>query len=241
MGLPSIRYHAVYELHKPALHTTNKSGPPMFKSRVFCVGLLTAGLFLAGEASAQQEAPDVLVKRISQEVLDLAKTDKQIQAGNQQRIMEVVQAKVIPHVNFQRMTSLAAGRFWRDATPDQQTALISEFRTLLIYTYSGAISQLRNQVLEFKPMRASPNDDEVEVKSMVVQQRGEPIQLNYRLEKTAAGWKIYDVNILGAWLIETYKGTFASEIGKNGIDGLIKALAEQNKRLAATPPKQIKS
>ncbi|MCE2870410.1 MAG: ABC transporter substrate-binding protein [Oxalobacteraceae bacterium] len=213
----------------------------MFKLRVFCVGLLSAGLFLAGEASAQQEAPDVLVKRISQEVLDLAKTDKQIQAGNQQRIMEVVQAKVIPHVNFQRMTSLAAGRFWRDATPDQQTALISEFRTLLIYTYSGAISQVRNQVLEFKPMRASPDDDEVEVKSMVVQPRGEPIQLNYRLEKTAAGWKIYDVNILGAWLIETYKGTFASEIGKNGIDGLIKALAERNKRLAATPPKQIKS
>ena len=241
MGLPGIRDHAVYELHKPALHTTNKSGPPMFKLRVFCVGLLSAGLFLAGEASAQQEAPDVLVKRISQEVLDLAKTDKQIQAGNQQRIMEVVQAKVIPHVNFQRMTSLAAGRFWRDATPDQQTALISEFRTLLIYTYSGAISQVRNQVLEFKPMRASPDDDEVEVKSMVVQPRGEPIQLNYRLEKTAAGWKIYDVNILGAWLIETYKGTFASEIGKNGIDGLIKALAERNKRLAATPPKQIKS
>ena len=241
MGLPGIRYHAVYELHKPALHTTIKSGPPMSKLRVFCVGLLAAGLFLAGEASAQQEAPDVLVKRISQEVLDLAKTDKQIQAGNQQRIMEVVQAKVIPHVNFQRMTSLAAGRFWRDATPDQQTALISEFRTLLIYTYSGAISQVRNQVLEFKPMRASPDDDEVEVKSMVVQPRGEPIQLNYRLEKTAAGWKIYDVNILGAWLIETYKGTFASEIGKNGIDGLIKALAERNKRLAATPPKQIKS
>lgn len=213
----------------------------MFKLRVFCVGLLTAGLFLAGEASAQQEAPDVLVKRVSQEILDLAKTDKQIQAGNQQRIMEVVQAKVIPHVNFQRMTALAAGRFWREATPDQQTALISEFRTLLIYTYSGAISQVRNQVLEFKPLRAAPGDDEVEVKSMVVQPRGEPIQLNYRLEKTAAGWKIYDVNILGAWLIETYKGTFASEIGKNGIDGLIKALAERNKRLAATPPKQTKS
>ena len=213
----------------------------MYTFRVFFVGLLTACLFLAGQASAQQEAPDVLIKRVSQEILDLAKTDKQIQAGNQQRIMEVVQTKVIPHVNFQRMTALAAGRFWREATPDQQTALIAEFRTLLIYTYSGAISQVRNQVLEFKPMRASADDDEVEVKSMVVQPRGEPIQLNYRLEKTAAGWKIYDVNILGAWLIETYKGTFASEIGKNGIDGLIKALAERNKRLAATPPKQTKS
>ena len=241
MRLPGIRYHVAHELLKPALLTTNKSGLPMFKLRVFFASLLTVGLILAGEASAQQEAPDVLVKRIIQEVLDLAKTDKQIQAGNQQRIMEIVQAKVIPHVNFQRMTALAAGRFWREATPDQQTALISEFRTLLIYTYSGAISQVRNQVLEFKPMRASPDDDEVEEKSMVVQPRGEPIQLNYRLEKTAAGWKIYDVNILGAWLIETYKGTFASEIGKNGIDGLIKALAERNKRLAATPPKQIKS
>lgn len=213
----------------------------MYTLRVFCVGVLTACLFMAGQASAQQEAPDVLIKRVSQEILDLAKTDKQIQAGNQQRIMEVVQTKVIPHVNFQRMTALAAGRFWREATPDQQTALIAEFRTLLIYTYSGAISQVRNQVLEFKPMRASADDDEVEVKSMVVQPRGEPIQLNYRLEKTAAGWKIYDVNILGAWLIETYKGTFASEIGKNGIDGLIKALAERNKRLAATQPKQTKS
>ena len=196
---------------------------------------------LAGSASAQQEAPDALVKRVSTEILDLAKTDKQIQAGNQQRIMEVVQAKVIPHVNFQRMTSLAAGRFWREATPEQQAALTTEFRTLLIYTYSGAISQVRNQTLEFKPMRAGAGDDEVEVRSVVMQPRGEPIQLSYRLEKTPNGWKIYDVNILGAWLVETYKGTFAAEIGKGGIDGLIKALAERNKRLAANPPKQVKS
>jgi phospholipid transport system substrate-binding protein len=213
----------------------------MFNSRLFCIGFFSAFLFLAGEVSAQQEAPDVLIKRVSQEILDLAKTDKQIQAGNQQRIIEVVQNKVIPHVNFQRMTALAAGRFWREATPEQQAALTTEFRTLLIYTYSGAIAQVRNQVLEFKPMRAAAEDDEVEVRSMVLQPRGEPIQLNYRLEKTAAGWKIYDVNILGAWLVETYKGTFSTEIGKSGIDGLIKALAERNKRLAVTPPKPIKS
>ena len=197
-------------------------------------------LFASG-ASAQQEAPDVLIKRLSSEILELAKTDKQIQAGNQQRIMEVVQSKVIPHVNFQRMTALAAGRFWREATPEQQAALTTEFRTLLIYTYAGAISQVRNQELEFKPMRGSLNDDEVEVRSMVLQQRGEPIPLNYRLEKTPNGWKIYDVNIFGAWLVETYKGTFAAEIGKSGMDGLIKALAERNKRLAANPPKQTKS
>ena len=194
-----------------------------------------------GSASAQQEAPDVLVKRVSGEILELAKTDKQIQAGNQQRIMEIVQAKVIPHVNFQRMTAMAAGRFWREATPEQQAALTTEFRSLLIYTYSGAISQVRNQVLEFKPMRAGADDDEVEVRSVVIQPRGEPIQLNYRLEKTASGWKIYDVNILGAWLVETYKGTFAAEINKGGIDGLIRALAERNKRLAANPPKPAKS
>ena len=203
--------------------------------------LLTALFLCTGSASAQQEAPDALIKRVSNEILELAKTDKQIQAGNQQRIMEVVQAKVIPHVNFQRMTAMAAGRFWREATPEQQAALTTEFRALLIYTYSGAISQVRNQVLEFKPMRAVAGDDEVEVRSVVIQPRGEPIQLNYRLEKTPAGWKIYDVNILGAWLVETYKGTFAAEINKGGIDGLIRALAERNKRLAANPPKPVKS
>ena len=210
--------------------------------RKFSSLFLLSALFLAsGSASAQQEAPDVLVKRVSTEILELAKTDKQIQAGNQQRIMEVVQAKVIPHVNFQRMTAMAAGRFWREATPEQQAALTSEFRSLLIYTYSGAISQVRNQVLEFKPMRAGAGDDEVEVRSNVIQPRGEPIQLNYRLEKTPTGWKIYDVNILGAWLVETYKGTFAAEINKGGIDGLIRALAERNKRLAANPPKPAKT
>lgn len=192
---------------------------------------------LSASGAHAQEAPDVLIKRVSEEILETAKTDKLIQAGNQQRIMEVVQTKVIPHVNFQRMTSMAAGRFWREATPDQQSALTTEFRTLLIYTYSGAIAQIRNQKLEFKPMRAAPDDTEVEVRSSVIQSRGEPIQLNYRLEKTANGWKIFDVNILGAWLVETYKGSFASEISKGGIDGLIRTLSERNKRLAANPPR----
>lgn len=202
--------------------------------------VIVASAALAHAAPADTEAPDVLIKRVSLEVLEIAKTDKQIQAGNQQRIMEVVQAKVIPYVNFQRMTSMAVGRFWREATPEQQTALTTEFRTLLIYTYSGAISQIRNQRLDFKPMRGDLKDGEVEVRSMVLQPRGEPIQLNYRLEKSPAGWKIFDVNILGAWLVETYKGSFATEIGKSGIDGLIKTLAERNKRLAAAPVKPPK-
>lgn len=201
------------------------------------LALIVTGFALLGPGAHAQEAPDVLIKRVSEEILEIAKTDKQIQAGNQQRIMEVVQSKVIPHVNFQRMTSMATGRFWREATPDQQSALTNEFRTLLIYTYSGAIAQIRNQRLEFKPMRAAPDDTEVEVRSSVIQSRGEPIQLNYRLEKTPNGWKIFDVNILGAWLVETYKGSFASEISKGGIDGLIRTLTERNKRLAANPPR----
>ena len=193
--------------------------------------------FFAASASAQPEAPDALVKRVSQEILDLAKTDQQIQAGNQQRIMEIVQSKIIPYVNFQRMTAMASGRYWREATPEQQAALISEFRTLLVFTYSGAITQIRNQKLDFKPLRADPGDTEVEVRTSVIQPRGEAMQLNYRLEKTANGWKIYDVNILGVWLVETYKGSFASEISKSGIDGLIKALSDRNRRLTAVPPK----
>ena len=184
-----------------------------------------------------QEAPDALVKRVSEEILAIAKTDKQVQAGNQERIMEVVRAKILPHINFQRMTQLTAGRYWREATPEQQQALTNEFRTLLVYTYAGAVAQIRNQTLEFKPMRATPDDTEVEVRTAVIQSRGDPIQLNYRLEKGPNGWKIVDVNILGAWLVQTYRNSFAAEIQKGGIDGLIKALNDRNKQLSADPPK----
>ncbi|MDB5838062.1 MAG: transporter substrate-binding protein [Herminiimonas sp.] len=201
---------------------------------LFTLVLAATTLMFAGAAAAQQEEPITFIKRISEDVMNIAKTDKEIQGGNQRRVLDVVEAKIIPNVNFQRMTSLAAGRFWREATPEQQKQLVAEFRDLLVYTYSGAIAQVRDQEIEFKPLRGNPNDDEVEVRSQVVQQRGEPIQINYRLEKTPAGWKIYDVNVLGAWLVETYKGNFASEINKGGIDGLIKTLSERNKKLAAS-------
>ncbi|MBA5636829.1 ABC transporter substrate-binding protein [Duganella sp. LX20W] len=195
----------------------------------------------AGAATATPaavEAPDVLVKRISQDVIDTAKADKAIQAGDQKKVMDLVESKILPYVDFQRMTQLASGRFWRDATPEQQKALSAEFRTLLIYTYSGALSQIKNETVEFKPLRADPSDTEVEVRSQVNVPRGEPIPLNYRVAKSANnGWKIYDINVLGAWLVETYKGTFASEISKGGIDGLIKALSEKNKKLASKPLK----
>jgi phospholipid transport system substrate-binding protein len=193
--------------------------------------------------ASAQEAPDAFVKRISEEIITIAKTDRDIQGGNQRKVLEVVEAKILPNVNFQRMTSLAAGRYWRDATPEQQKQLTAQFRTLLVYTYSGAITQIRDQKLEFRPTRGAPTDQEVEVRSQVVQARGEPIQINYRLEKSGTGWKIYDVNVLGAWLVETYKNNFASEISKGGIDGLIKTLTERNKSLEgnAGSPKNLKS
>jgi phospholipid transport system substrate-binding protein len=199
--------------------------------KLFAIVLASTTLMFGAVAKAD-EAPDVLMKRISMEVLDAVKADKAIQAGNHKRIVELVDAKILPYVNFQRMTSLAAGRFWRDAMPEQQKRLADEFRDLLIFSYSGALSQVKDQKLEFKPLRADAGDTEVEVRSQVIQARGEPIQLNYRLEKSGNSWKIYDINILGAWLVETYKGNFAAEIGKTGIDGLIKALAERNKKLA---------
>lgn len=210
-------------------------------NKLFAIaGFVFGSLAFTGHAAAQ-EAPDALVKRISQEVLDAAKSDKDIQGGNQKKVLELVEAKILPHVDFQRMTALAAGRFWRQATPEQQKQLTNEFRSLLIYTYSGAISQVRDQKLDFKPMRGDPADTEVEVRSQVVQPRGEPIQLNYRLAKSPNGWKIYDVNVLGAWLVETYKGNFAAEISKGGIEGLIKTLEEKNKRLEASAAKTVKS
>ena len=183
--------------------------------------------------SAAEEGADALVKRISQEIIAIAKTDKSIQAGDRNKVEAIVEEKILPHVDFARMTSLAVGRNWRDASADQQKQLITEFRTLLIHTYSGAISQIKDQNVEFKPFRAAPDDIEVEVKSIVTQSRGESLQLSYRLAKSPTGWKIYDINILGAWLVETYKGSFAAEVKKTGIDGLLKVLIDKNKKLSS--------
>lgn len=202
--------------------------------------LVFATSVIAAPAPATNEAPDVLVKRISADVIDTVKADKDIQAGNRSRIMELVNTKILPYVDAEKMTAQAAGRFWRQATPEQQKRLSEEFRTLLVYTYSGALSQIKNETIEFKPMRAEAGATDVEVRSQVNVARGEPITLNYRLAKGAQGWKIYDINVLGAWLVETYKGTFAAEINKSGIDGLINKLAERNKQLASKPLKAPK-
>jgi len=190
---------------------------------------------IAAPAQAANEAPDALVKRVSTDVIDSVKADKDIQAGNTKKIMDLVNSKILPYVDSDKMTAQAAGRFWRQATPDQQKQLAEEFRTLLVYTYAGALSQIKNETVEFKPFRADPADTEVEVKSQVNLTRGEPITLNYRLAKGPQGWKIFDLNVLGAWLVETYKSTFASEISKGGIDGLIKKLHDRNEQLANKP------
>lgn len=187
---------------------------------------------IAGQSTAQ-EAPDALVKRITQEVVDTARNDKEIRAGNRKRIRTLVETHILPHVDFQRATAMTVGRFWREATPQQQQQLIDEFRALLIHTYSGALSQIGDQKLAFMPLRAAPGDDEVEVRFQVQQPRGETINVSYRLYKAGDGWKVYDVNLLGAWLIETYKGNFTTEIGRSGIDGLIRTLSEKNRKLAA--------
>jgi len=179
-------------------------------------------------AWASEEAPDALVKRISTEVLDAVKADSAIQAGDIGRITALVDGKIMPNVNFSRMTASAVGRFWRQATPEQQKRLQDEFKTLLVRTYSGALGEVKDQTLSFKPLRAKPEDTEVVVRSEV-RGRGEPIQLDYRLEKTPAGWKIYDLNVLGVWLVETYRSQFAQEINAKGLDGLIASLAQRNK------------
>jgi len=184
----------------------------------------------SGTAFAQQ-APDELVKRVSNEVLEAARADKSIQAGDVNKVMALVETKVMPHVNFQRMTSSAVGRYWRQASPEQQKRLQDEFKTLLVRTYSGALAQVREQTVQLKPLRAAAGDAEVLVRTEI-RGKGDPIQLDYRLEKAGDAWKIYDVNVMGIWLVENYRNTFAQEISAGGIDGLIVKLAERNKAAA---------
>ncbi len=206
-----------------------------------CLAASLCGLMVwtALPASAADEAPDALIKRLSVDVLDSIRSDKAIQGGDLSRVVALVDTKIMPNVNFQRMTASAIGPAWRQATPEQQKRLQEEFKTLLVRTYAGALSQVSDQVIVVKPLRAAADDNEVTVRSEV-KGRGDPIQLDYRLEKTpgqGAGWKIYNLNVLGVWLVETYKSQFFQEINAKGIDGLIAALAERNKSNAASAKK----
>ncbi len=181
-----------------------------------------------------QEAPDALVKRVSVEVLDIAQKDKEIKKGNMQRIFRLVEEKVMPYVNFKKTTSLAVGKYWRQATPEQKEELTKQFHDLLFYTYASAISKVdANHKLQFQPLRAQPDATDVIVNSRIILPRNpEPILIGYRLEKQDEAWKIYDINVMGAWLVETYKTTFTNEIARSGIDGLIKTLKEKNASLS---------
>jgi len=182
-------------------------------------------------AQAQEPAPDVLVKSITGEVVAVLKQDKDIQAGNPKKIEELIEAKVLPHFNFTRMTRIAMARNWRLATPEQQKELTGEFKTLLVRTYSTALSNYRDQVIDYKPLRAKPEDVEVTVRSEVKQSgSSQPVAIDYEMEKTPNGWKVYDVKVGGVSLVTTYRDTFSSEVKERGVDGLIKSLAAKNRQ-----------
>jgi phospholipid transport system substrate-binding protein len=179
-------------------------------------------------------APDALVRQLSTEVIGTVKSDKAIQAGDVSRIRTLVDTKVMPLVNFQRMTASSVGPQWRSASPEQQKRLVEEFKTLLVNTYSGALTQVKDQTVTLKPLRAAPTDTELVVRTEI-KGKGEPIQLDYRLEKAGDSWKIYDVNVLGLWLVDSYKSQFAKDLSAGGVDALITRLTEKNKSLAAAP------
>jgi phospholipid transport system substrate-binding protein len=192
------------------------------------VALLTVAVPARG-----QEAPDVMVKRVSQDMLATIKADPLIQAGNEARIREVIEAKLLPNFDFSRMTALAMGRHWRAATPEQQKRLTDEFKTLLVRTYSGALNQYRNETIDYRPLRSNPADTEVTVRTQVMKPGGSPVQIDYSLEKKADAWKAYDVIVGGVSLVTNYRDEFSEQIKTGGIDGLIKTLAERNRGVAA--------
>ena len=182
-----------------------------------------------------QETPDALVKRIADEVLAVIKADKDVASGNQQKVVALAEQKVLPHFDFTRMTRLAVGRNWNQASDAQKEALTKEFRTMLVRTYSSSLTAYRNQTIEVKPTKMSPNDNETTVRTQVIQQGGPPIPIDYAMEKVGNDWKVYDVVIDGASLVTTYRGSFNEQIQKGGIDGLLKTLQERNS--SPTPPR----
>jgi len=191
-------------------------------------------------ARAADEAPDEMIRRLSVDVLSTIKADKDVQNGDVRKIIAFVDSKIMPNVNFTRMTASAVGRNWRQATPEQQKRLQDEFKSMLVRTYAGALSQVKDQTINVKPLRAQSTDTEITVRTEILG-RGEPIQLDYRMEKTAGGWKIYDLNVLGVWMVETYRTQFAQEISARGIDGLITTLAQRNKNGAVASAGDKKS
>ena len=205
----------------------------VFRMWLRLLAMVFSALLMAGQgvqAEVAPEAPDVLVKGITTEVVAIIKADKDIQAGDTRKIVALVETKILPHFNFTRMTQSAVGAAWRRATPDQQKQLTQEFRTLLVRTYSNALALYREQVIDFKPLRARAEDTEVTVRSEIKQRGAQALTLDYDMEKTSAGWKVFDVKVGGVSLIAAYQGDFANQVRDAGIDGLLKVLANKNRQ-----------
>ena len=198
----------------------------------FLVPLIAA---LVPLAAAAQEAPDAMVKRIAGELITIVKQDKELASGDQRKVIELAEAKVLPHFDFARMTRLAVGRNWQQATDAQKEALVKEFRTMLVRTYSSSLSAYRNQTIEVKPSKVGPQDKEATVRTAVIQPGGPPIPIDYAMERQESGWKVYDVVVDGVSLVTTYRGSFNDQIQKGGIDGLLKTLQDRNR--SPEPPK----
>ena len=203
--------------------------------KLFVSFLIALGVF-ATPVLAQESSPDVLIKRVTDDVLTIVRQDKDIQSGNTAKAIELVEAKVLPNFSFQRMTALAMGRDWNKASAEQKETLAQEFQTLLVRTYSNALTGYKDQTVHYEPTKIADGETDVTVKTKIVQPGGRPIQLDYSLRKQADGWKVYDVIVAGVSLVTNYRATFNQEVRANGVDGLIKMLADKNKQLAAGNP-----
>ena len=190
-------------------------------------------LLVSGQAIADVDSPDALIKKVSDDVLTIVRQDKDIQSGNTKKAMDLVEAKVLPHFNFLHMTALAMGKDWRKATPEQKKRLSEEFKTLLVRTYSNALTGYRDQTIRYKPVKMQSGDEEVLVRTEIVQPGNKPIQLDYALEKLADGWKVFDVVVAGVSLVTNYRDTFSQEVRANGVDGLVQMLVAKNKQIEA--------
>jgi phospholipid transport system substrate-binding protein len=208
--------------------------------RIMAVVLALSACALQPARAADVGAPDLLARSVTDDVLKIIRSDKELQSGNQRKTADLIETKIAPHFEFTSMTRLAMGRNWSQASAEQRKALIQEFRVLLIRTYTTAFTQYRDQVIEYRPLKLAPEETDVVVKSLIKQAGGQPVAVDYRMEKTDRGWKVYDVKIEGISLVENYRGNFNSEIQRNGIDGLIKSITEKNKSQLAkieTPAK----
>jgi phospholipid transport system substrate-binding protein len=198
--------------------------------RIAAVLLTAVGLCVGVAARAQSMAPDALVRKVTEDVMGTIKSDPEIKAGNVSRIQALVQEKILPYVNFQKMTASAVGRNWSQASPEQQKQITEQFRQLLIYTYSGALTDVSDQKVDYRPFRGDLSDPVVQVDTRIINPRGgEPIVLNYKLDKEGADWKIIDVNVVGVWLVQNYQNSFQQEVSRGGIEGLIKSLTARRK------------